>query len=287
MGKKLQVFISSTFIDLKKERQKCVEAVLNAGHIPAGMELFKAGDKNQKQTIEDWIKDSDVYMLILGGRYGSIDPDLQISYTQWEYELAGKLGIPRFSIVLEDDYIEESVKNGNLKATSLEMKNPQYLDFKHQVMSLMVCKVRNLESIKGEVFGSLSNIEKNNPNLNGWVKSNTINKKEKEYMISISSIKSKLDTDYDKAINKLHELNKYLYPSSKNEAVRPVLINEDYFQITISIIIKAPSLYFAERRRTQFEEIVKDYEWFRCCDIEEFMGFKNYDTKNLSGNMEL
>lgn len=66
MQKKLQVFISSTFVDLQDERQAAVQAVLNAGHIPAGMELFKAGDQSQKETIKRWIEESDVYMLILG-----------------------------------------------------------------------------------------------------------------------------------------------------------------------------------------------------------------------------
>lgn len=47
MRKKLQVFVSSTFIDLKSERQAAVEAILKAGHIPAGMELFTAGDECQ------------------------------------------------------------------------------------------------------------------------------------------------------------------------------------------------------------------------------------------------
>ncbi|MDD5007450.1 MAG: DUF4062 domain-containing protein [Syntrophorhabdaceae bacterium] len=44
MKKKLQVFISSTYSDLKAERQSAVDAVLKAGHIPAGMELFAAGN---------------------------------------------------------------------------------------------------------------------------------------------------------------------------------------------------------------------------------------------------
>jgi hypothetical protein len=42
--KKLQVFVSSTYEDLKEERQVAVESILTAGHIPAGMELFAAGD---------------------------------------------------------------------------------------------------------------------------------------------------------------------------------------------------------------------------------------------------
>lgn len=87
MDKKLQVFVSSTYEDLKKERQAAVEAILDAGHIPAGMELFKAG-KSQMRTIQKWIDGSDVYMLILGGRYGSIEEESGLSYTELEYRYA-------------------------------------------------------------------------------------------------------------------------------------------------------------------------------------------------------
>ncbi len=63
--KKLQVFVSSTFTDLREERQAAVEAILSAGHIPAGMELFTAGDESQMAVIERWIDESDAYLLIL------------------------------------------------------------------------------------------------------------------------------------------------------------------------------------------------------------------------------
>jgi len=38
------------------------------------------------EVIKQWIDESDVYLLILGGRYGSIEPKTGISYTQLEYE---------------------------------------------------------------------------------------------------------------------------------------------------------------------------------------------------------
>ena len=94
MNKKLQVFVSSTYTDLIEERQAAVEAILDAGHIPAGMELFKAGNESQLKTIYKWIDQSDVYMLILGGRYGSIENKTGKSYTQLEYEYALSKGIP-------------------------------------------------------------------------------------------------------------------------------------------------------------------------------------------------
>ncbi|WP_447406827.1 DUF4062 domain-containing protein [Clostridium perfringens] len=69
MKKKLQIFISSTYLDLQEEREAAVEAVLESKHIPAGMELFRAGNRSQLETIKKWIDESDIYMLILGGRY--------------------------------------------------------------------------------------------------------------------------------------------------------------------------------------------------------------------------
>lgn len=98
MNKKLQVFVSSTYTDLIEERQAAVEAILDAGHIPAGMELFKAG-KSQMKTIQKWIDDSDVYMLILGGRYGSIEEESGLSYTELEYRYALSKNMPVFAIV--------------------------------------------------------------------------------------------------------------------------------------------------------------------------------------------
>lgn len=97
--KKLQVFVSSTYDDLKKERQAAVEAILTAGHIPAGMELFTAGDESQMEVIKQWIDESDVYLLILGGRYGSIEPKSGKSYIHLEYEYAIEKGKPFFACV--------------------------------------------------------------------------------------------------------------------------------------------------------------------------------------------
>ena len=62
--KKLQVFVSSTYEDLKEERQAAVEAILSAGHIPAGMELFAAGNESQMEVIRNWIDESEVFLLI-------------------------------------------------------------------------------------------------------------------------------------------------------------------------------------------------------------------------------
>src|ERR1700682_4809541 len=92
------------------ERQAAVEAILRSGHIPAGMELFAAGDESQLETIRRWIDDSDVFMLILGGRYGSIESKSGKSYIELEYEYALNAKKPLFAAVISDAYLETKVK---------------------------------------------------------------------------------------------------------------------------------------------------------------------------------
>ncbi|MFD1945329.1 DUF4062 domain-containing protein [Nocardioides aestuarii] len=92
--KRYQVFVSSTYLDLKAARAAVVTALLNLDAIPAGMELFPAADDDAWTLIEDVIADSDYYLLIIGGKYGSVDPDLEISFTEREYDTAVRLKKP-------------------------------------------------------------------------------------------------------------------------------------------------------------------------------------------------
>ncbi|MEH6645095.1 DUF4062 domain-containing protein [Sulfitobacter sp.] len=107
---KLIVFVSSTFTDLISERQAAVSAILKSGHIPAGMELFTAGDQSQMDTIRRWIDQSDIYMLILGGRYGSLEPKTKLGYTELEYDYAIEAGKPVFAVVINHDALEVKVR---------------------------------------------------------------------------------------------------------------------------------------------------------------------------------
>ncbi len=169
--RKLQVFVSSTFIDLKEERQSAVEAILNAGHIPAGMELFKAGDESQWNIIKDWIEESDVYMLIVGGRYGSIEPKSGKSYTQLEYEYAIELGKPFFAIVIKDDWTDRKAKKKGVKIEDFkEVHNLSKLqEFKATVLTKIVKFAEDLKDIKLAVGESLNEMSRRD-NLKGWVK---------------------------------------------------------------------------------------------------------------------
>lgn len=170
-SRKLQVFVSSTFIDLQEERQAAVQAILKVGHIPAGMELFKAGDEEQWEIIKTWIEESDVYMLILGGRYGSIELKSGKSYTQLEYEYALELNKPFFAIIVNDALTNKKAKKKGVNIGDfIEVHNLQKLnEFRATVKTKMVSFAEDLKDIRLAVSDSLHEINKRE-NLQGWVK---------------------------------------------------------------------------------------------------------------------
>jgi hypothetical protein len=158
MRKKLQVFVSSTYVDLREERQAAVEAILASGHIPAGMELFAAGNESQWETIKRWIDESDIYLLILGGRYGSIEPKTQKSYTHLEYEYAIQKGIPVFSIVISDIGLQN--KSMAMGTGVIELSNLQkYTQFREVVLGKVCRFFDDCKDIKIAILETLNDFQ--------------------------------------------------------------------------------------------------------------------------------
>src|ERR1700733_10679607 len=91
--KRYQIFVSSTYEDLKAERQQVAQAILELEHFPAGMEIFPASNEIQWELIKQFIGESDYFVVVAGGRYGSVDAE-GISYTEKEFDYAEELGIP-------------------------------------------------------------------------------------------------------------------------------------------------------------------------------------------------
>lgn len=170
--KKLQVFVSSTYLDLKSERQAAVEAILKSGHIPAGMELFSAGNESQIETIRRWIDESDVYMLILGGRYGSVDPKTSLSYTELEYDYATSKEKPVFSVVITESALDEKLRSEGRDA--IERERPQELKlFREKVLGRISSFFSDTKDIKLAVHETLSDFMARYE-FKGWVSGDEI-----------------------------------------------------------------------------------------------------------------
>ena len=98
--KRYQVFISSTFMDLQAERLAVLNQLLSINCIPVGMELFPAADEEQFAYIKKLIDESDYYVVIIAGRYGSLADD-GLSYTEKEYDYAIEKKIPVLAFLHE------------------------------------------------------------------------------------------------------------------------------------------------------------------------------------------
>ena len=162
--KKYQVFVSSTYKDLTEERQEVMQALLELDCIPVGMELFPAADEDQWTLIKRLIDDCDYYILIVGGRYGSLNND-GLSYTQMEYEYAVSQEIPIISFLHKNP---ESISVGKSeKEAGLKQKLE---DFK-KLVQLKMCRYwENATDLGSQVSRSLVKLIKDKPRP-GWVKS--------------------------------------------------------------------------------------------------------------------
>lgn len=78
-----------------------MHALLELRCIPAGMELFPASNDEQWKLIKRVIDDSDYYIVIVAGRYGSVHTS-GVSYTEMEYRYAVESGKPVLGFLHED-----------------------------------------------------------------------------------------------------------------------------------------------------------------------------------------
>lgn len=166
MTKRYQVFVSSTYADLREERAKVLQTLMEMDCIPAGMEMFPASDEEQWEFIKKVIDDCDYYLLIIGGRYGTLTPE-GISYTEKEYQYAVENGLKVIALLHENP---DAIPSGKTD------KDPELMgklnEFRDEVAKGRLVKFWNSSTeLPGLVSLSLSKTIKTYPAI-GWVRTN-------------------------------------------------------------------------------------------------------------------
>ncbi|TXI37304.1 MAG: DUF4062 domain-containing protein [Methylophilus methylotrophus] len=167
MEKRYQVFVSSTFRDLEEERQEVMHALLELDCIPSGMELFPAANETQWNLIKKVIDDCDYYVLILGGRYGSIGPE-GISYTEMEYRYALSIGKPTIAFLHRSP--------GKIiadKSESTEEGKEKLKAFRESVEKKLCKHWESAQELGSVVSRSLIQLIRSTPAI-GWVRANEL-----------------------------------------------------------------------------------------------------------------
>lgn len=167
MDKRYQVFVSSTFEDLQAERQEVIQALLELDCIPSGMELFPAADEDQWSLIKSVIDDCDYYIVIVAGRYGSVD-ESGMSFTEREYRYALVSGQPIIGFLHRNP--------GNLPAKRTEESEDgkrRLGEFRELVQQKMCQFWESPADLGSKVSRSLIKLVKSHPAV-GWVRADQV-----------------------------------------------------------------------------------------------------------------
>jgi hypothetical protein len=95
-----KVYVSSTIVDLETERQAVIDWLVAAQH--QVVHSYRPNSDTVRDSCLEDVDSCDLYVLILGHRYGFQPPDAnpdQLSITHLEFRRAGQSGKPRVALV--------------------------------------------------------------------------------------------------------------------------------------------------------------------------------------------
>ncbi len=208
--KRYQVFISSTYSNLKEERQAVLESILKLRHIPVGMEQFVAANEEQFNYIRRLIDETDYYVLIIGNRYGTTADD-GISYTEKEFDYAVSKGIPILAFV--------HINPDSLPANKSEKKatgRNQLKRFREKVTNNRLVSMVSWDtpaSLSREVVVALTNVMNDHPQP-GWERVGN-QESNKKNIVDSAGINQKLVQIVNYALGENIKLNRRSYSLHK------------------------------------------------------------------------
>lgn len=165
MDRKYSVFLSSTFEDLKDVRKDVMLRLFMNGYMVNGMESFGARSQRSWKVIQESIRDSDLFVVIIAGRYGSIVDEEDISFTEKEYNYAVAQGLPVLSFIRNENKIlainyDEGKKRKKLNDFTDRIKKNRLVTIWNESEDLQVSIV---DSLRREIDADGT--------ISGWVKS--------------------------------------------------------------------------------------------------------------------
>ncbi len=129
------------------------------------MELFVAGNEQKWRLIQRIISECDYYVLVVGGKYGSIDPATELSFTEMEYDFADSIGKPVMAFLHGEP--------GQLKGDQIELERDPRLRleaFRAKVEAARVVRYwTSPDMLPGEVALALMEMREQFP-AEGWIR---------------------------------------------------------------------------------------------------------------------
>ncbi|HPQ45435.1 MAG TPA: DUF4062 domain-containing protein [Syntrophales bacterium] len=152
--KNYRIFLASTWEDLKKEREEIPEALRHFYFQHVNMEYFGADPRKPIKKCLEEVQTSDVFVGIIGHRYGNILEDTGKSYTQMEYEEAVRIGLPCLIYMRSDDvpilpkYVENNQDSINklekFKSLLLKSHTVYYFNYSNDLVTRVTSDLSSL-----------------------------------------------------------------------------------------------------------------------------------------------
>ncbi|MDE6349599.1 MAG: DUF4062 domain-containing protein [Treponemataceae bacterium] len=254
MNVRYSVFLSSTFEDLKEIRKELSYELFMNGYMVNNMESFGARNGSVWEVIKESIADSDMLVMVIAGRYGSINPDEGISFTEQEYNYAIENGIPVLVFIRDKNAISMADCDTGEKKQKLDAFIKRITDER------MVNFWTDTASLRLAVLASL-NTEKNNQSVlnKGWIKNSAA--LEAEYKTVESKLKSvkteliKADADTKRSKRPTETVMNYYHVHIKiHGSVMECEQGQAVVTYTGSALVDAPEypVVYRDRVRTGF-----------------------------------
>lgn len=96
------VFVSSTVIDLKSERRCLSQVIKDLGYKAVLSENMETQPLSSEEVCTRWARNCDIYILVLGERYGCIIPKYDISPTELEFQVAKESDPEKILVYVKD-----------------------------------------------------------------------------------------------------------------------------------------------------------------------------------------
>lgn len=98
-----RVFVSSTKEDLLPYREAVESVLTSMEHIPLGMEYFVSSPDSPIDVCLSTVRRSQLYIVIVGMRYGNIEEGSKKSFTELEYDEAVNNKIPVLAFIIDEE----------------------------------------------------------------------------------------------------------------------------------------------------------------------------------------
>jgi hypothetical protein len=99
---KFTVFVCSTYADLAPERAAVLKAIRTLKLQHEAMEFFNASSALPLETCLKGVRNSDIVVVIVAHRYGSLAPGTDVSFSEAEYREACRLKKPVLVYIRDD-----------------------------------------------------------------------------------------------------------------------------------------------------------------------------------------